>query len=152
MVGGLVDVAALDLGCGADLRFSLEYVRVDGTRRREPLAACAAERFEEAVPARSFHWAKGAAHFPGSWWSSTTLAHVGFESWLERDHVMLMDFDPGITGIASQPFWLYWQDGDGRLLGGMRRISSRGGPMGSAWWWMCARMTGFPRRTLRCSG
>ena len=40
--------------------------------------------------------------------------HVGFESWLERDHVMLMDFDPGITGIASQPFWLHWQDGDGR--------------------------------------
>ncbi len=55
---------------------------------------------------RSFHWAKGAAHFPGSWWSSTTSAHVGFESWLERDHVMPMDFDPGITGIASQPSWL----------------------------------------------
>jgi hypothetical protein len=27
---------------------------------------------------------------------------------------MLMDFDPGIVGIASQPFWLHWQDGDGR--------------------------------------
>ena len=63
---------------------------------------------------RSFHWAKGAAHFPGSWWSSTTSAHVGFESWLERDHVMLMDFDSGITGIASQPFWLHWQDADGQ--------------------------------------
>jgi len=37
------------------------------------------------------------------------LGHVGFESWLERDHVMLMDFDPGITGIASQPFWLHWR-------------------------------------------
>ena len=24
---------------------------------------------------------------------------------------MLMDFDPGITGIASQPFWLHWRDG-----------------------------------------
>ena len=110
MVGGLLDVAALDLGFGVDLRFSLEYVRGDGTRHREPLAACAAERFEEAVPVRSFRWAKGAAHFPGSWWSSTTGEHVGFESWLERDHVMLMDFDPGITGIASQPFWLHWQD------------------------------------------
>jgi hypothetical protein len=21
-----------------------------------------------------------------------------------------MDFDPGITGIASQPFWLHWHD------------------------------------------
>jgi hypothetical protein len=39
---------------------------------------------------------------------------VGFESWLERDHVMAMDFDPDITGIASQPFWLHWRDEDGR--------------------------------------
>ena len=92
----------------------MEFVREDGTRRREPLALCAAELFEEAVPVRSFHWAKGAAHFPGLWWSSTVLAHVGFESWLERDHVMLMDFDPGIVGIASQPFWLHWQDEAGR--------------------------------------
>jgi hypothetical protein len=84
MVNELLDVAALNLGCGADLRFSLEYVRGDGTRHREPLTACAAERFEESAPVRPFHWAKGAAHFPGSWWSSTTSEHVGFESWLER--------------------------------------------------------------------
>jgi hypothetical protein len=114
MVGGLLDVAALDLGFDADLLFSLEYVREDGDRRREPLAACAAERFEEAVPVRSFRWTKGTAHFPGSWWSSTTGEHVGFESWLERDHVMLMDFDADITGIASQPFWLHWLDERGQ--------------------------------------
>jgi hypothetical protein len=114
MVGGLVDVAALDLGFSADLRFSVEYVREDGTRCRELLPVCAAERFEEVLPVRSFCWAKGAAHFPGSWWSSTSMGHVGFESWLERDHVMLMDFDPGIVGIASQPFWLLWQEEDGR--------------------------------------
>jgi hypothetical protein len=30
MVGGLVDVAALDLEYGSDLLFSLEYVRKDG--------------------------------------------------------------------------------------------------------------------------
>ena len=113
MVGGLVDVAALNLDYGSELRFSLEYVQDDGCLRREQLAECAAGRFEDAVPVRSFHWAKGAVHFPGSWWSSTTGDHVGFESWLERDHVMLMDFDPDITGIASQPFWLHWQDEDG---------------------------------------
>jgi hypothetical protein len=84
-VGGLVHVAALDLGCDAGLRFSVEYVGQDGTGHRVPLAACAGGRFEEALPVRSFHWAKGAAHFPGLWWSSTMSAHVGFESWLERD-------------------------------------------------------------------
>lgn len=107
-------VAALDLGSGADLRFFLEFTEADGTRHREPLASCAAARLENALPVRSFQWTKGAAHFPGSWWSSTTGGHVGFESWLERDHVMFMDFDPDITGIASQPFWLHWRDGAGR--------------------------------------
>lgn len=34
---------------------------------------------------------------------ATTGAHVGFESWLERDHLMLLDFDPGVVGIAAQP-------------------------------------------------
>ena len=29
-------------------------------------------------------------------------------------NVMAMDFDPDITGIASQPFWLHWRDDDGR--------------------------------------
>lgn len=83
-----MDVAALDLGCRAELRFWVEFVREDGTVRRVPLAVCAGERFEDAVPVRSFHWVKGAAHFPGLWWSSTMGAHVGFESWLERDHLL----------------------------------------------------------------
>jgi hypothetical protein len=26
---------------------------------------------------------------------------------------MLLDFDPSVTGIASQPFWLRWHDQDG---------------------------------------
>jgi hypothetical protein len=36
---------------------------------------------------------------------------VGYESWLERDHVMLLDFERDVVGIASQPFWLCWSDG-----------------------------------------
>lgn len=107
-------VAALELYSGADLRFFVEFAEAGGRRRREPLEACVTARFEDALPVRSFHWAKGASHFPGWWWSSTTGEHVGFESWLERDHVMAMDFDPDITGIASQPFWLHWRDDDGR--------------------------------------
>ena len=27
---------------------------------------------------------------------------------------MLLDFDPQVTAIAAQPFWLYWRDGAGR--------------------------------------
>ena len=35
---------------------------------------------------------------------------------MERDHVMAMDFDPTVVGIASQPFWLSWRDDAGKLI------------------------------------
>jgi hypothetical protein len=78
-------VAAVEHGWGADLQFFLEFVGADGTRHREPLEASVTARLEEAQPVRRFRWAKGDANFPGSWWSSTVMGHVGFESWLERD-------------------------------------------------------------------
>jgi hypothetical protein len=68
-------------------------------------------RVEDAVPVRSFRWSRGQEHFPGWWWLATTGRHVGYESWLERDHLMLLDFDPAVTAVASQPFWLHWDDG-----------------------------------------
>jgi hypothetical protein len=49
---------------------------------------------------------KGQRHLSGLSWSATTGGPVGFESWLEGDHLMLLDFDPDIAGIASQPFRL----------------------------------------------
>jgi hypothetical protein len=51
---------------------------------------------------------KGQRHFPGRWWSATMGGHVGYESWLERDHLMMLDFDPAVVAVASQPFWLFW--------------------------------------------
>lgn len=36
---------------------------------------------------------------------------MGFESWAERDVVMMLDFDSQVVGLSSQPFWLHWQDG-----------------------------------------
>ena len=59
--------------CGVDLPFFLEYVREDRTRPGAA-GACSAGRFEEAVPVRSFHWAKGAAHFPRA---VVVVDHVG---------------------------------------------------------------------------
>ncbi|MFD5558003.1 TnsA-like heteromeric transposase endonuclease subunit [Streptomyces sp. NPDC127068] len=37
--------------------------------------------------------------------------HVGHESWLEQDRLILLDRDPQVVAIASQPFWLHWHDG-----------------------------------------
>ncbi len=61
-------------------------------------------RFEDVDPVRTFRWSRGERHFPGWYWAATTWRHVGFESWLERDRLLLMDFDPKVVGIGSQPF------------------------------------------------
>ena len=36
-----------------------------------------------------------------SWWTATTGSLVGYESWLERDWLMLLDFDPDVVGCAG---------------------------------------------------
>ncbi len=66
------------------------------------------------MPARPFRFEKGLQSFAGWWYFAKTGTHIGFESWLERDHLMLMDFDPGVRAVASQPFWLRWRDEEGR--------------------------------------
>jgi hypothetical protein len=71
-------------------------------------------RFENVRPVRTFRWSRGLGHFPGWWWAATTGRHVGYESWLECDHVRALDFDRDIVGIASQPFWLRWEEERGR--------------------------------------
>lgn len=42
----------------------------------------------------------------GLWWSATMSAHIGYESWLERDQALLLDFDCEVVSFAAQPFWL----------------------------------------------
>jgi hypothetical protein len=98
----------------ADPRFALEFWSADGSRQREPLPSCCCTRFEEAPQVRPFHFEKGLRSFAGWRFFAATGTHVGFESWLERDHLMLMDFDPRVRAVSSQPFWLTWRDDRGR--------------------------------------
>ncbi|MFI5746929.1 TnsA-like heteromeric transposase endonuclease subunit [Streptomyces sp. NPDC051644] len=90
--------------------FDLDFYE-GGTRVRRPLRASRNSRFERVDPVRSFRWAKGGESFAGWHWSATTDDHIGYESWLERDRLILLDADPSVRGIASQPFWLHWNDG-----------------------------------------
>ncbi|MER5706283.1 TnsA-like heteromeric transposase endonuclease subunit [Streptomyces sp. NPDC020807] len=103
----MVVPAGVDL---AGLYVELSYVDAVGERQRRPLLDCATARFEDVGPVRPFRWSRGERHFAGWYWAATTRQHVGFESWLERDRLLLMDFDSKVTGIASQPFWLHWHD------------------------------------------
>lgn len=64
--------------------------------------------FESALPVRSFFAWPGKRNYEGSWWSSTVGGHVGFESLLERNFLMLADHDTDVIGIVSQPFAVLW--------------------------------------------
>ncbi|MET7770491.1 TnsA-like heteromeric transposase endonuclease subunit [Nocardia sp. NPDC005366] len=69
---------------------------------------------EIAGPVRSFPSYRGQRNFPGWYWSATLGRRVGFESWVERDHLVALDFDPAVVGVVSQPFRLLWVGEDGR--------------------------------------
>ena len=108
-------VTALDLESATPAEevageFEVGYLGEDGLERRLPLGESWATRFEAGLPVRRFASRKGQKHLSGLWWSATMSRHVGFESWLERDHLMLLDFDSTVVGIASQPFRLRWRD------------------------------------------
>lgn len=93
--------------------FELRYLDARGLECREVAASWPGLRPEGFGPVREFRWARGQRHMPGWWYFATAGVHVGFESWLERDHLMLLDFDPAVVAIATQPFWLHWRDAAG---------------------------------------
>ncbi|WP_249714708.1 TnsA-like heteromeric transposase endonuclease subunit [Rhizomonospora bruguierae] len=99
---------------GGGSGFEVGYRDEGGAEQRIGLADAWWIRFESARPARVFPQYKGQQHFPGRWWSATMGGHVGYESWLERDHLMLLDFDPAVVAVASQPFWLFWTNERGK--------------------------------------
>lgn len=88
----------------------VEFVDETGEARRGPLAQLWNAEFESVEPVREFPSYRGQRSFSGHWWCATTGGHVGFESWLERDHLMLLDRDPAVVAMASQPFWLSWSE------------------------------------------
>ena len=79
---------------------------------RMALSDCVAAGFmSECSPVRRFPVQSWSVELSGCWWLSTTRQHVGYESWLERDHVMALDADPAVISVVSQPFRFHWDDG-----------------------------------------
>ncbi|MEU1293316.1 TnsA-like heteromeric transposase endonuclease subunit [Streptomyces sp. NPDC005840] len=94
----------------------LEYVSAAGVRERGSLGRLWPVRFESVRPERRFPAFRGQGNWCGWYWSATCGGHVGYESWLERDRLMLLDFDPLVTGMASQPFRLSWAGAGGKRV------------------------------------
>ena len=95
--------------------FELEFTDEAGDVHRGLVAALWSTGFERVRPVRSFPSYRGQKNFSGLYYAATMDAHVGFESWVERDVAMMLDFDPDTVAFSSQPFWLTWtQNGDKR--------------------------------------
>lgn len=87
--------------------------RLHGRRHRvsplTPVDAAADVPFEDAVPARDVRRWKGQTSTVGYSWFETARKQVVFESWFEHQQITHLDFDPTVTTVSSQPFWLFWQ-------------------------------------------
>ena len=127
---------------------NVEYVAMDGTLHAVPLADAARVRLTDMQPSRRFRARKGQRHLPGRWWSATDGRHVGYESWLERDHLMWLDFDQAVTGIASQPFWLFWTAEEGKARSHAPDYFAAPRWTARRWWSTAVRWTGAAARDL----
>lgn len=108
MAGAAASVRLADAGC------AVAFLDAGGVAQRGRLDVLWSEPFERALPVREFGSFQGQRSFQGAWWFATTGEYVGFESWVERDVVMLLDFDPEVVAVSAQPFWLSWLDEGGR--------------------------------------
>jgi hypothetical protein len=73
-----------------------------GNHHGFPLGQGWNQRSSTADVVREFRWAK-VGHLHGLNSSATVSDHVGYESWLERDRLILLDREPEVIGMASQP-------------------------------------------------
>lgn len=63
-----------------------------------------ADAVAAGVPWRKFAWYLGQESYSGVYWSATEGALVGYESRLERSHLVMGDFERSVKRVASQPF------------------------------------------------
>ncbi len=94
--------------------FWLEYVDGRGESQAGPLEVVWPVCFEAVGQVRVFPSYRGQRNFPGWYWAATSAELVGYESWVELSHLMRLDADPEVIGVASQPFRLSWRYGGGR--------------------------------------
>jgi hypothetical protein len=102
--------SAAAIGVSGD-RFDLRYLDPEvagAVERRAPLTTCWAARFEDVPPVRRFPSYQGQRSFSGLYFALCMNRHVGFESWLERDQLTMLDFSPRVRAFSAQPFWLLW--------------------------------------------
>jgi hypothetical protein len=87
-------------------RVSVRYRAAAGEFVDTTLDRVSPEHVVAGRPVREFRSYKGRRHYSGWYWSATTRTLLAYESRLELARIMLADFDPDVSGIATQPFQL----------------------------------------------
>jgi hypothetical protein len=87
-------------------------VRVGGEEVRGCLADLSLDLLRRCEPVRTPGVYQRQRHMPGRWFSTTARRCLEYESLLERDWMLLMDFDREVEWICEQPLRLrYLRDG-----------------------------------------
>jgi hypothetical protein len=103
---------SLDMGGGcAAGGVRVRYRRSDGAFSETTLDRVTAGDVVDGLPVREFRSYKGRQHYSGWYWFAKLARLIVYESRLELARIMLADFDPGVTGLAAQPFLLAGPDG-----------------------------------------
>jgi hypothetical protein len=81
---------------------------VGGEEVRGCLADLSLDLLRRCQPVRSPGVYRRQRHMPGRWFSTTTGAFLEYESLLERDWMLLLDFDRQVEWICEQPLHLHY--------------------------------------------
>lgn len=106
MRNGASVAEALDAPWASDV--DAEYVDERGEMVTASITTASQVRYESLPTARAPASFKGQRSFPGSWWCATTQSHLVFRSWVGRDRLIALDFDPVVTSMAFRPLSLRW--------------------------------------------
>lgn len=86
------------------------YIAADGEAVSATFDRIDPVRVVRGQPVRDVRSRAGQRNYAGLFWSATTQGHLAYESLLERDRLLLADFDPAVRWMACQPFWLRGPD------------------------------------------
>ena len=87
-------------------------VRVGGEEIRGGLADFSRDLLRRCTPVRRPGAYQRQRHMPGRWFSLTAGRFLEYESLLERDWMLLMDFDREVEWICEQPLRLRYHRGE----------------------------------------
>lgn len=99
------------LACRTSDGTEATYIAADGDAITMAFDRIDPARVVRGHPARDVRSRAGQRNYSGLFWSATTQEHLTYESLLERDRLLLADFDSTVGWLACQPFWLRGSEG-----------------------------------------